>query len=60
MHFDQFAKRKLSLEAFLRQPPPGAPQPAPAAAAPAAGPPAASNGRRPGSTAGGVAVAASE
>ena len=60
MHFDQFAKRKLSLEAFLRQPPPGAPPPAPAAAAPPAGPPAASNGRRPGSAAGGVAVAASE
>jgi hypothetical protein len=31
MHFDLFAKRNLSLEAFLRQPPPPAP---------AAGPPA--------------------
>jgi cytochrome c551/c552 len=50
MHFDAFAKRNLSLEAFLRQPAPAAPQsrtggPAPTAPAasqrPAAAPPAA-------------------
>ena len=44
MHFDLFAKRNLSLEAFLRQPPPAAPAESagPAqSAAPMIGPPAA-------------------
>ncbi|MFM9060008.1 MAG: hypothetical protein ACKOSQ_12960, partial [Planctomycetaceae bacterium] len=40
MHFDQFAKRKMSLEALLRQPAGGPPRPA--AAAPVSAPPAAS------------------
>ena len=51
MHFDQFAKRKLSLEAFLRQQPPARPgQPA------AAAPPAASRDRPSGSPVGGVVL----
>jgi hypothetical protein len=47
MHFDAFAKRNMSLEAFLRQQPPAAPpgQPAqPSAEQPAAGQPRAASG----------------
>ena len=44
MHFDAFAKRNMSLEAFLRQQPPAAPAGQPAPAQPAAGQPRAASG----------------
>jgi hypothetical protein len=56
MHFDRFAKRKLSLEALLRQPPAAPRQPAPAAANPPASPPSASRERPAASPAGGVVL----
>ena len=44
MHFDTFAKKNLSLEAFLRQQPPPAPAGQPAPAGPAAAQPRAASG----------------
>ena len=44
MHFDAFAKRNMSLEAFLRQQPPAAPAGQPAPSQPAAGQPRAASG----------------